>query len=177
MSEIKSNPVLEAISSRTSIREFTGASVDKNILGTILKAGMAAPSAKNIQPWSFICVTDRKILGQLADGLPFAKMLYQSAAAIIVCGSPDNEDPELNDYWVQDCSAATENILLAVEALNLGAVWTGVHPRETRINFVKDTLGIPSDVVPLNVIAIGLPVRPVSPRDKYNPQKIHWEKW
>jgi len=177
MSETKTNNALEVILRRTSIRDFTGASVDKNILDTILRAGMAAPSAKNIQPWNFICIIDRKILNQLAGGLPYARMLYKSAAAVIVCGTPDKEDKELNDYWVQDCSAATENILLAVEALGLGAVWTGVHPRSIRIQTVKEILGIPDEVIPLNVIAIGVPAQRTLPKDKYNPQKIHWEKW
>ena len=138
---------------------------------------MSAPSAMNLQPWNFILVTERTILNQLAEGLPYAQMLLQAGAAIVVCGTPDINDLELSDYWIQDCSAASENILLAVECLKLGAVWTGVYPRKNRIEHVKKVLKIPPVYIPLNVIAIGHPLHAELPKNKYDPEKIHWEKW
>jgi nitroreductase len=177
MNNSETNFVLKTIFERSSVRDFTGEAVTEEILELIIRAGMAAPSARNLQPWHFICVTSREKLNLLAGGLPYAKMLYQAAAAVIVCGTPDSEDPVLSDYWVQDCSAATENILLAVVAEGLGATWTGVYPRKDRIMHVKKVLGIPADVQPLNVIAIGVATGKNLPKDKYKPEKIHWESW
>ena len=104
-------------------------------------------------------------------------MLDKAGAAIVVCGKPDTKDAELSNYWVQDCSAATQNILLAVETFGLGAVWTGVYPRKERINWVKEVLDIPAEVVPLNVIPIGYPTKPPLIKDKFKPNKIHINKW
>lgn len=177
MTKTPVNPALNLIFNRKSCRNFTGVSISPEILETIIKAGMAAPSAMNLQPWDFILVSQKEILSRLADGLPHGKMLYDAAAAIVVCGKPDTENNVLPDYWVQDCSAATENILLAVEAVGLGAVWTGVFPRNERITLVKELLKIPEPILPLNVIAIGHPAKETSPKDKYKPDKIHYECW
>ena len=154
----KAKYTISVIMSRKSVRKFTDQIVPKKILEIILKAGMAAPSASNRQPWTFIVVTERTILNKLADELPYAKMCYTAAAAIVVCGVPENilSDKE-NAYWVQDCSAATENILLAVESLELGAVWTACYPYESRIKPVREILNIPENIIPLNVIPIGYP--------------------
>ena len=114
---------------------------------------------------------------KLSENLPFAKMLDKAGGAIIVCGIPDAKNDELSDYWVQDCSAATENILLAVEAYGLGAVWTGVYPRRNRVNWVKEVLGIPNNVIPLNVIPVGYPARPSVIKNKFKTDKIHWNNW
>lgn len=171
------NETLKTIFNRKSVRDFTGEKIEIEKLDVLLKAGMAAPSARNIQPWNFILVTKREILDNLADKLPYAKMLYQSGAAIVVCGTPDTENEELSSYWVQDCSAATENILLAGESLGLGAVWTGVFPRKDRVSAVKEILGIPVNAEPLNVIAIGHPAKETTPKNKFDPGKIHYECW
>jgi nitroreductase len=169
--------ILKSIHQRSSIRDFTGETIAEDILTEIVKAGMAAPSSNNKQPWSFIIVTDRDIMLKLSENLPYAKMLDKAGAAIIVCGTPDRKDTELSDYWIQDCSAATQNILLAVEAFGLGAVWTGVSPRKQRIDWVKKVLNIPEDVEPLNVIPVGYPSKPPVIKNKYKPDKIHWNTW
>lgn len=165
--------VLESILKRKSVRHYTKSSISRDELKIIVKAGMAAPSANNLQPWHFIIIDSRGLLDKLAEGLPYAKMLYQASAAIAVCGTPNNREEVLEDYWVQDCSAATQNILLAVEALGYGAVWTGVFPRKERVDFVKKTLKIPDEVEPLNVIPIGKPSGVEKPKDKFDESKIH----
>jgi nitroreductase len=168
---------LTVIHNRKSVRNFTGESITQTELDTLLKAAMAAPSAVNCQPWEFIVVTDRKTLDALADALPFAKMLYKAGAAIIVCGVPAKAHKQMNEYAVIDAALASQNILLAAEAIGLGALWTAAYPYPDRIQSVKTILTIPSDVIPLNVIPIGHPTGEDKPKDKFNLKKIHMEKW
>ncbi len=170
--------MLPTIIKRKSVRNFVKGEVSKNQLLQMVKAGMAAPSARNRQPWEFIMVTDREILDKLAEGLPYAKMLYDAYAAIVVCGDLNEKkyhNPE--PYWVQDCSAATQNILLEAEYIGLGAVWTAVFPRKERILIVRENLLLPEHIVPLNVIPVGIPSGKDKPKDKFNPQKVHWQAW
>ena len=170
--------VIDGILSRHSIRQFTGESVSKEDLETMVKAGMAAPSAVNVQPWAFLVITDRGILDRLCAVLPYAKMLDRAGAAIVVCGVPDKDDQYAPKYWIQDCSAATENILLAAHALNYGAVWTAVYPEMDRVAYVRGECGIPGNVIPLNVIPVGVPVsRNSKPIDKFKRENIHWNRW
>ena len=168
---------LTIIHSRKSVRNFTGQDVSKELLDKIVRAGMAAPTAVNKQPWSFVVVTDRKTLDSLRDGLPHAKMLDKAGAAIIVCAIPEKAFEKKVEYAVIDSTCASENILLAAEALGLGAVWTAAYPYQDRMGFVRKTLNIPDDVIPLNVIPIGYPTGVDKPKDKFKPENIHWEKW
>jgi len=165
------------IHSRKSVRNFTGQAVGKDVLDKILKAGMAAPTAVNKQPWSFVVVTDRKTLDDLKDGLPHTKMLDKAGAAIVVCAIPEKAYEKKVEFAVIDSTCASENILLAAEALGLGAVWTAAYPYNDRMDFVRKTLNIPDNVIPLNVIPIGYPAGADKPKDKYKPENIHWEKW
>jgi len=170
--------ILETIHNRKSVRKFTDKTVSKEQLETVIRAGMAAPSAVNIQPWAFIAVTNRELLDELNDKLPYAKMLRQSSAAIVVCGDfSKTNDAGYKNYWVQDCSAATENMLLAVEALGLGAVWTAVYHEQDRMEIVKSILNLPSHIIPLNVIPIGWSADDSPVKDKWKPENIHWETW
>ncbi|HOT97654.1 MAG TPA: nitroreductase family protein [bacterium] len=168
---------LEMLFNRKSVRHFTGAAVSREALETLLRAGMAAPSAVNKQPWAFIAVTRRDILDRLAEGLPYAKMLDKAGAAIVVCGLEEKANAGMREYVIIDCSAATENILLAAEALGLGAVWTAAYPRPEREAWVRTVLGLPENVVPLCVIPVGHPTGEDRPKDKFNPANIHWERW
>jgi len=173
-----SHPILDLILSRRSIRKFTDEPVPHEILVDLLKAGMAAPSARNLQPWAFIVVTDRVLLDSLGNALPYAKMLSTAGAAIVVCGDMNKAATNTKtDYWVQDCSAATENILLATEALGLGAVWTAAFPYDERINPVRRVLNLPENLIPLNVIPIGHPTGEDTPKDKWKPENLHWNKF
>jgi len=170
--------VLKAIHSRKSVRHFSDEKVSKDQLEQLMKAGMAAPSANNVQPWVFIGITNRQTLDLLANGLPYAKMLFRASAAIVVCGLPaksGTDSPE--GYWVQDCSAAAQNILIAAESMGLGAVWTGVYPRPERIQVVRNILGIPEKVTPLNLIPIGYPSGVDKPKVKFRTENIIWEGW
>ena len=141
------NDLLQLIMTRTSIRAFLDRPVPDETVEQLLKAAMAAPSAKNSQPWAFVVVRDRALLEKLGASLPNAKMTATAPVAVVVCGVLDKALPgEAHDYWIQDAAAATENFLLAVHALGLGAVWTGVHPISERIRILKDALRLPDGV-------------------------------
>ena len=170
--------VLENIHNRKSVRSYTSEPVAEKDLETLVKAGMAAPTAANTQPWEFVVITNRQQLNMLAEKLPYAKMLKQAPAAIAVCGNSDRFMPgEVeSQYWSQDCSAATENILLAVEAMDLGAVWTGVFPIVERSNDVKEILELPEKFVVLNVIAIGHPDGDTPAKNKWQAERMHWKR-
>jgi nitroreductase len=164
--------LIETIFSRRSIRKYTGEPVSEADIKTLLEVAMAAPSASNNQPWHFVVVTQRATLDALAEAHPYGKMLAQSPLCIAVCG-----DPAISDYWEQDCSAATENLLVAVAALGLGAVWLGVHPRDDRVASTRRILGIPETVVPLNLISIGHPAEEKEPRTQYDEARVHRGRW
>ena len=177
MSE-KSNSCLDVIFSRKSVRSYTGEVVSKKNLEILLKAAMAAPSGRNQQPWAFIVISDPTILQKLAEGLPYAKMLPEAGAAIVVCGySVPHERPNSKDLWEQDCAAATQNILLAAEAMKLGAVWTAVHPYPDRQEFVRKILDIQQDIYPFCIIPVGYPTGEEQPKEKFDSAKVHWERW
>ena len=172
------NSFLDVIFSRKSVRSYTGQTVSRNDLKILMKAGMAAPSGRNEQPWSFIVVTDPNILEKLTDGLPYAKMLNKAGAGIVVCGqSVPHSRPGSKELWEQDCAAATENILLASEAIGLGAVWTALHPYPDRQETVRRILNIPQEIFPFCLIPVGYPTGEEQPKDKFNPAKVHWERW
>jgi nitroreductase len=161
------------ILSRRSIREYTTDPVAPEEIQTLLEAAMSAPSASDKRPWHFIVITDRGTLNKLGDAHPYGKMLRQAPLAIVVCG-----DPAVSErYWVQDCSAATENLLLAAVALDLGAVWLGVHPRTERKSFVRKELGIPHAIEPLAIIALGHPAEEKEPRTRFEQEKVHENHW
>lgn len=170
--------MLAEIHNRKSVRSFVPQKpVSKEDLTTIVKAGMAAPSAVNKQPWAFIVVTERSVMDSLKVGLPSAQMLGEAGAAIIVCGDLSKALESHPDYWIQDCSAATQNMLLAIESLGLGAVWTGVYPVSERVDFVKKTMKLPENIIPLNVIPIGYPAGETQPKDKWKDENVRWNKW
>lgn len=169
--------VLENIHNRKSVRQYTDEPVSDDHLQILLKAAMAAPSAVNYQPWRFVVVTERRELDQMAELLPYAKMLRQAPLAVVVCGETTWHDGRENPYWQQDCSAAVQNLLLAAEALGLGAVWTGVFPDPERTSALHDFLGLPGNVQPLCAIPIGHPAGITQPKDKWKPENIHYGKW
>ncbi len=171
------NAVIENIMTRTSVRKYDGRSISRDTLETLVKAGMAAPTAMNKQPWAFVVVTERELLDSLESVHPYSN-LATAAAAIVVCGDMKNTiEGDGREYWVQDCSAATENVLLAAHALGLGAVWCGVYPIAERVAPVSRVLGLPGDIIPLNIIAMGYPDAEVQPKDKWKPQNVHYNRW
>ena len=169
---------IKALLTRRSIRKYTEQSVAPEILEKILKAGLAAPSAKNMQPWEFIVVTDREMLDKLSEVRPFWKMLKQAPLAIVTLADLRLYEGDKLAMYVQDCSAATENMLLAAEALGLGGVWLGLYPREEPIWDVRALLSIPEESMPISVISIGYPAeqRPAHGED-LSMAKVHYEKY
>jgi len=169
---LKSKAVLENIAERKSVRKYLNKSVEEDKIEAMVKAGMAAPSGMDRRPWEFVVVTDREALDSMAAKLPYAKMLTNAPLAIVVCG-----DTTRSSYWYLDCSAATQNVLLAAEALGLGAVWTAAYPYEDRIDVVRQNTGLPENIVPLCVIPIGYPDGPQKAKDKFDPQRVHRNKY
>jgi len=163
---------LKILFARRSIRRYTDQAISEADLKSLLEAGMAAPSASNRKPWHFVVTTDRTKLKALADAHPYGKMLASAAAAIAVCG-----DPSISDWWVQDCSAATENILVAAAGLGLGAVWLGCHNQPEREQVVRDTLGIPQEIGVLSLLSVGHPDEDKEPRTQYDPARVHKDTW
>ncbi|MFO7639555.1 MAG: nitroreductase family protein [bacterium] len=164
---------LGSIFARRSVRRFTGAPVSPADLTALLEAAMAAPSARNLQPWRFVVVTERGRLDRLAGIHPYAEMLKTAGACIAVAG-----DREVNpDFWVQDCAAATENILVAAAMLGLGAVWLGVHPRPDREAALKEYLALPGSFGLLCLVAVGVPAESPPPRTQYDPDRVRRERW
>lgn len=175
------NPENEAIANimtRTSVRDYTDTPVTDEQIETILKAAMSAPTAMNKQPWAFIVIKDRATLTAISDSIPTMKMAKKAPLAIVVCGDMTKTlDGEGHDYWIQDVSAATENLLLATHAQGLGAVWCGVYPASGRVALISDLLKLPDEIIPLAFVPIGEPAVKNEPKDKWNPAKIHNDKW
>lgn len=169
---LKIKAVLENIAARKSVRKYLKKEVEEEKITAMLKAGMAAPSGMDRRPWEFVVVTDRAALDSMAAGLPYAKMLTQAPMAIVVCG-----DSTRSSYWYVDCSAVTQNILLAAEALGLGAVWTAAYPYEDRIGIARKYTNMPEQIVPLCIIPVGYPDGPQKAKDKYDESKIHRNKF
>jgi nitroreductase len=165
--------LINTIFARRSIRKYIAKPVSEKDIKTMLKAAMAAPSSSNRKPWHFVVVTDRQILDNLARVHPYGKMLFEAPLCIAVCGDKTIS----SSSWVQDCSASTENLLLAAVALGLGAVWLGVHPREDRVGPIRKVLNIPETIVPLNLISIGHPAEEKEPRTQYDELRVHHEQW
>ncbi|TCN65695.1 nitroreductase family protein [Acetobacteroides hydrogenigenes] len=171
------NNTIKCILERKSVRQYSKQAIERETIELLVRAAMAAPSAKNRQPWTFIAITQKGMLIQLSDGLPYAKMVKDAPCAIIVCGDLSRTKEEDKNKWVVDCSAATENLLLAAESLGLGAVWTGVYPDTDRVEFVSKCLNLPDFVIPLNVIPVGHPSGENKPKDKFKPELLKWERW
>jgi nitroreductase len=166
--------IMDTIFQRRSIRKYAPQEVEPEKLHSLLQAAMAAPTACNSQPWEFIVITDRDVLAQLRSKL-FAGR-YDAPAAIVVCGNDGiANNPVSKLFWVQDCSAATENILIAATGLGLGSVWIGVHPISPIVSAVRGVLGIPKDVTPLCVIYVGYAAESKPARTQYNEQHVHWQ--
>lgn len=165
----------DALLGRRSIRRFGAGPVDEPTATRILEAGMAAPSAGNQQPWRFVVLRDPTVKAAIAELSPHAGLLAQAPLGIVVCGDLDAE--KHSGYWIQDCSAATENMLLAAHALGLGAVWLGYYPREERWRGAQRVLGLPERVIPLAVLAIGQPAEHKDPGGRFDPAFIHHDRW
>ena len=170
--------VIDNIMTRTSVRDYQDKAVDDQIIEKILRAGMAAPSAMNKQPWSFIVIKDKSLLQKLGENLSNASMTGKAPFAVVVCGDlSKTQEGEGASSWIQDGSAASENILLAAHALDLGAVWTGIYPKAARIDIIREMLNLPDNLIPLSLIPIGYPAETPMPKNKWKPENIHYNTW
>lgn len=168
---------LSCILNRRSVRQYTGESVSKEHEEILLSAGFSAPSAHNSRPWEFIVVRDRALLEELSKVRVYWKMLKNADLAIIVCGNRNEYKGSTKEFFVQDCSAATQNILVAAEGLKLGAVWLGCYPTEEGPTGVSRILGIPEGVIPLSVISIGHPAEHAKPHPEIVRERVHYDKY
>ena len=166
---------IEAILTRRSIRHYTRESVPDEVIAEILQAAMSAPSAGNQQPWHFVVIVDRGLREEIPTFHPYAQMVREAPVAIVVCG--DLRLETYKGYWVQDCSAATQNILLAAHAKGLGAVWVGIYPKEERVKRLQKLLELPTQVIPLALIPLGFPAERVPPANRFDPARIHRNRW
>jgi len=170
------NAKADIIFNRRSIRLYqAGPAISDETIHFLLDAAMSAPTARNRQPWHFVVVNRRDLLEELSRRHPYGKMLASAAMAVLVCGDPGLEDEE--SFIVQACSAATQNLLLAVESAGLGAVWLGVHPRKERSAAIKDLLGIPESIIPVALVSIGIPAEEKPRNTNFRQSRVHLNGW
>lgn len=180
--------VMANILSRKSVRSYTSDTIPSAVMENLLRAAMAAPSGRNIQPWSFVVLKDTSRYDEIFGDNFNLSMYKQSAAVVVLCADttvvrPPRENPDApavqqpNNIWRDDMGAVTENLLLAVEAYGLGACWTACYPYPDRMAPVKQALGLPETVVPYSVVPIGYPAGGEQPKDKWDPSRIHYERW
>jgi nitroreductase len=166
---------LQALHTRQSIRQYTSDPVEDRLVNEVLTAGMMAPSAGNERPWQFIVIRHRNTLKAISAHHPYASVVEKAPMAILVCGDLvyDNYD----GYWVQDCAAAVENMLVAAHALGLGSVWIGLYPREQRVADIRAILTLPEHVVPMAVLPLGYPAETRAKEERFDKTRIHYDRW
>jgi len=165
----------DAIFGRRSIRKYTPQPVPEELVTELLKAAMSAPSAGNEQAWQFIVIRDRALLDAVPKFHPYSAMLKYASVAVLVCGDLSRE--KFKGFWVQDCSAATQNLLLAAAAQGLGAVWTGVYPLEDRVSGMRKLLNLPEHVIPLSLVPVGFPAELPAKADRFKAERVHKDRW
>ena len=166
---------MDVILKRRSVRKYTSQPVTEADIESVIRAGMAAPSAGNQQPWHFIVIRDRDTLREFGNINPYAKLLENAPAAIVVCG--DMRLGKHEGFWAQDFSAATENMLIEIVERGLGGVWLGFYPVQARVDALKKLLGLPKEVVPLSVVALGHPAEKAEEADRFKKDRIHYDRW
>ncbi len=171
------NPVLKSLFSRRSIRQYSQEPVSDALINDLLEAGMAAPSAMGRNPWHFVVLGSRQAIDRLAGCLPNGKMLSGAAAALLVCGDINQAHDRELSFLLQDTSAAIENILLAAGMLGLGACWLGIHPRQERVEAVRQTFNLPEGIIPVAGISLGWPAEEKKARTRFNREQVHLEQW
>lgn len=176
--KVEGNPTYDTIMTRTSVRSYSDKVVSPAQVDSLLRASMAAPSAVNKQPWRFLVVNDKSMLDSISTNFPFMKMARTAQVAIILCGDMDAAiEGDGHDYWIQDVSAATENLLLAAHSMGLGAVWCGIYPVQEKVETFARMFGMPGNIIPLSCVCIGYPAGENSPKDKWKPENVHYNTW
>ncbi|MDE7414512.1 MAG: nitroreductase family protein [Muribaculaceae bacterium] len=166
------------IMTRTSVRAYSDRDISENTMDTLLHAAMAAPSAANKQPWRIVVINDKKILDTIGERFSSMTMAKQARRAVVMCGDTTVTLPGLGtEYWIQDVSAATENLLIAAHAMGLGAVWCGIYPMPERVSEFSELLKLPNHIIPMACVCLGYPAAETTPKDKWNPQHIRYNQW
>lgn len=158
---------------RRSVRRYKTDAIPAAVLDEIIRTAMFAPSANNRQPWHFLLVDDRPALNRIMELHPYASMLRQAPAAVVVCGDLDISA----DYWMVDCSAATMNLLLAAKARGIGSCWCGIYPREERMNAFSEAFSIPDGIRPFALVALGYADEEKPRPDRFKPDRVHHNHW
>lgn len=166
-----------ALLKRRSIRKFKQERIPDDTVQRILTAGMAAPSAHNNQPWEFIIIRDKKMLSDLSRVCKYWKLLTEADIAIVVVANLSQYNLEPRGFFIEDCSACTQNILIAAQGEGLGAVWLGCYPAEENMEGTRQLLGIPADIIPISLVACGVPAEEKPAHNEYYPGKVHWEQY
>ena len=173
-----SEMVINTIMTRTSVRQYTEEPVSEAQIETLLRAAMAAPSAADVRPWSFVVVKERAMLDSIPMHIREARPVGRSQVAITICGDMQRAfEGETRNYWIEDTSAATENLLIAAHAMGLGAVWCGVYPQSEKVRYMRELLQLPEYIVPMGIVAIGHPAESPEPKDKWDPERVHVNVW
>lgn len=166
---------MEAILTRRSIRKYTDRAVSDETVRELLNAAMNAPTAGDQRPWEFVVIRDRAVLDAVPSFHPHSLMLKHAPVGILICGDVTRE--KYPGRWPLDCSAAAENILIASNALGLGAVWLALHPVQERIDGMRHLVGVPEHVVPFCIVSLGYPGEKKAPPDRYDAERVHYDRW
>ena len=176
--DMKQETVLNTIQTRASVRQFTGEKISNEQIETLLRCAMSAPTALNKQPWAFIVITEDTLLSKMGEAFPFSRCGNGAACAFVMCGDLSKAiEGDGQGFWINDVSAATENLLLAAHAMDLGGVWTGVYPNPQRTAEVQEMLGLPENIIPMCIVPIGVPAEQPAVKDKFKQENIHYNRW
>ncbi|WFA10241.1 nitroreductase family protein [Tissierella sp. Yu-01] len=167
--------IIDVIMTRRSIRKFTGVPITKEQEELILKAGFQSPTAHNTQPWEFVVIRDIEVLKGIKAYHPYAKMIDNAGFVILVCGNTQKQGSL--GFLIEDCSASIQNILLAAHGIGLGAVWCGIYGGEGLVDKTRELLDIPDNIIPVGLVVVGNKLEDKSPKDRYDANKIHYDKW
>lgn len=175
---MKHNTAIQVITTRVSVRNFTQEKPSAQQIDTLLRCAMSAPSALNTQPWAFIVVDNAELLSSIGSELPNSRVQNGCQVCFVMCGDLTKAlQGTSKDFWINDVSAATENLLLAAHAMGLGAVWTGLYPNEERVAQVRNILHLPQHIVPMCIVPVGYPAETPEVKDKYKEENIHYNQW
>lgn len=174
---LKDNQSVINILNRKSVRSFSTEKVSREDLELIVRCGMAAPSAINLQPWEFIVFDEEKTLSFMVDLHDYSKMFKTAQAGILVCGNLEKRVEAFAEGWIQDCSASVENMLLCIESLGLGGVWLGIYPIRERCDKLIEFFDLPDNIMPFGLIALGHPDGDFKALNKWDEEKVHWNRW
>lgn len=162
------NKFIELIKDRRSVREYTGRPIDVKILEEIVDCGRLAPSARNIQPWAFIVVTEKERLSKIAEQVRWGEFIKDSSACIVVCGDKGAK------RFKEDCCLAAENMILAAKSLGVGSCYVAALGKD--VEGVRKLLNIPENFEVVCFLSLGYFEKNPKPHEKKELKDvIHWQ--